>query len=121
VGEDDGAAPSLAEWLLGPKGPVIPIRSIERPPSAELRPDQLDTDSLPPYEALDPILVAYVEEDRSVQEIVAMGHEAEVVARVAKMVDDAEYKRRQGPVGVRITTRAFGKDRRMPIANRWLG
>lgn len=122
VGEDDGGAgPSLAEWLLGPKGPVIPIRSIERAPSAELRPGQLDTDSLPPYETLDPILVAYVEEDRSIDEIVKMGHDAEVVARVAKMVDGAEYKRRQGPVGVRITTRAFGKDRRMPIANRWLG
>jgi NAD+ synthase (glutamine-hydrolysing) len=121
VGEDDGGAPSLAEWLLGPKGPVIPIRSIEREPSAELRPNQLDTDSLPPYETLDPILAAYVEGDRSIDEIVAMGHDPEVVARVAKMVDGAEYKRRQGPVGVRITTRAFGKDRRMPIANRWLG
>ncbi len=101
--------------------PVIPERVFTKPPSAELRPDQKDTDSLPPYEILDSILHACVEEDRSVEEIVAMGFDEELVRRVAKMVDRNEYKRRQSPPGVKITPRAFGKDRRLPITNRYAG
>ncbi len=97
--------------------PVIPKRILERPPTAELKADQKDEDSLPPYSVLDPILKAYVEEDRSVAEIVEMGFEREVVTRVVAMVDGSEYKRRQAPIGVKITHRAFGKDRRMPITN----
>ncbi len=95
----------------------IPEAVIEKPPSAELRPDQADTDSLPPYEVLDPILAAYVEGDHTAPEIIAMGHDPEIVARVVRLVDLSEYKRRQMPPGVRITTKAFGKDRRMPITN----
>jgi NAD+ synthase (glutamine-hydrolysing) len=100
---------------------VIPLRVITKPPSAELRPGQQDTDSLPPYEVLDPILKAYVEEDRPVAEIVAMGNDPEVVARVIRLVDLSEYKRRQAPPGPRITSRAFGRDRRLPITNRFRG
>jgi NAD+ synthase (glutamine-hydrolysing) len=96
---------------------IIPQSVIDKPPSAELRPDQLDTDSLPPYDMLDPIIEAYVEDDRSVDEMVAMGHDAELVRRVVKMVDRNEYKRRQSPPGIKITPRAFGRDRRLPIAN----
>jgi NAD+ synthase (glutamine-hydrolysing) len=96
----------------------IPESVIEKAPSAELRPEQLDVDSLPPYEQLDPILAGYVEEDATVAELVAQGHDPELVARVARLVDRAEYKRRQNPPGVKITTKAFGKDRRMPITNR---
>ncbi len=98
---------------------IIPRRVFEKAPSAELRPDQKDSDSLPPYPVLDPILEAYVEEDMSAAEIVALGHEKETVRRVIAMVDKAEYKRRQGPPGVRISHRAFGKDRRLPITNRF--
>ncbi len=101
---------------MGP-GPVIPQRILERPPTAELRPDQKDEDSLPPYAVLDPILKAYVEEDRSPEDIVAEGIDPETVARVIAMVDRSEYKRRQAPLGIKITHRAFGKDRRMPITN----
>ena len=97
----------------------IPRVIIDKPPSAELRPDQLDTDSLPPYEVLDPILKAYVEEDRSFSEIVDMGFEEQLVRRVIRMVDTNEYKRRQAAPGVKITPRAFGRDRRMPITNRF--
>jgi NAD+ synthase (glutamine-hydrolysing) len=100
---------------------LIPRSVIEKPPSAELRPDQLDSDSLPPYEVLDPILQAYVEEDRSVGEIVAAGFDEELVQRVVKMVDRNEYKRRQAAPGIKITPRAFGRDRRLPIANRYRG
>ena len=96
---------------------VIPPAVINRPPTAELRPNQLDTDSLPPYEVLDPILVALVERDRSVEEIVAEGYDPATVARVAELVDRAEYKRRQAPPGIKITERAFGRDRRLPITN----
>jgi len=96
----------------------IPARTIERPPTAELRAGQMDTDSLPPYEVLDPILKAYVEDDWEVDRIVAMGHDRALVQRVIKMVDRAEYKRRQAPPGIRITPRALGKDRRLPITNR---
>ncbi|HMZ56998.1 MAG: NAD+ synthase [Nitrospira sp.] len=102
--------------LVGP-APVIPKRVLERPPTAELRPDQKDEDSLPPYAILDPILKAYVEEDRALEDIVAMGFARETVVRVMAMVDRSEYKRRQAPLGIKITHRAFGKDRRMPITN----
>ncbi|NLF02300.1 MAG: NAD+ synthase [Anaerolineales bacterium] len=98
---------------------VIPERVITRAPSAELRPDQQDTDSLPPYEMLDPILQAYVEEDCAPDEIVAQGYDEAVVRRMVRMVDQSEYKRRQAPPGVKITTRAFGRDRRLPITNRY--
>ncbi|MDH5691657.1 MAG: NAD(+) synthase, partial [Gammaproteobacteria bacterium] len=96
---------------------IIPLRIIDRPPSAELREDQTDQDSLPPYEILDPILEAYVEKDLSGAEIVALGFEKAVVERVIRLVDMNEYKRRQSPPGIRITPKAFGKDRRMPITN----
>ena len=102
----------------GPDGSWIPARTIQRPPTAELRHGQMDTDSLPPYEVLDPILKAYVEEDWEVDRIVSMGHDRALVQRVIKMVDRAEYKRRQAPPGIRITPRALGKDRRLPITNR---
>jgi NAD+ synthase (glutamine-hydrolysing) len=105
---------------LGPK-PVIPQSIIEKEPSAELRPDQRDVDTLPPYETLDPIVEAYVEEDKSVDEIAAMGFDEQLVKRVMAMVDRNEYKRRQAPPGVKISPRAFGRDRRLPIANRYKG
>ena len=98
---------------------LIPAAVIEKPPSAELKPDQRDTDSLPPYEVLDPILEAYVEDDRSLEEIVHMGFDEALVKRVIGMVDRNEYKRRQAPPGVKITPRAFGRDRRLPITNRY--
>jgi len=101
--------------------PVIPKRTLDRPPSAELKPNQKDEDTLPPYEVLDPILQAYVEEDRSLDEIVEAGFDRATVVRVVKMVDSSEFKRRQAPIGVKITPRAFGKDRRMPITNRYRG
>ncbi len=100
-------------------GPVIPRSVIEKPPSAELRPNQKDVDSLPPYEVLDPILKAYVEEDRSFEEMLAMGFDRKTVERVMRLVDISEYKRRQAPPGVKITPRAFGRDRRLPITNRY--
>jgi NAD+ synthase (glutamine-hydrolysing) len=98
---------------------LIPLSVLDKPPSAELRPDQRDDDSLPSYDVLDPLLAALVEHDHSVGELVAAGADPELVSRVARMVDVAEYKRRQSPPGVRITARAFGKDRRMPITNRF--
>jgi len=94
---------------------------MEKEPSAELRPDQRDVDTLPSYETLDPILEAYVEEDKSVDAIAAMGFDQELVKRVMAMVDRNEYKRRQAPPGVKISPRAFGRDRRLPIANRYRG
>ena len=97
--------------------PVIPKRTLDRPPTAELRPNQKDEDSLPPYKILDPILQAYVEEDRSLEEIVEAGFDRATVGRVMMMVDGSEYKRRQAPIGIKITHRALGKDRRMPITN----
>jgi NAD+ synthase (glutamine-hydrolysing) len=99
--------------------PVIPRTVIEKPPSAELRPDQKDTDSLPPYDILDPILQAYAENDRSFEEILAMGFDRKTVERVMRLVDTSEYKRRQAPPGVKITARAFGRDRRLPITNKY--
>ena len=100
-------------------GDRIPRAIIEKPPSAELRPNQLDTDTLPDYAVLDPILEAYVEQDRSLAEIVEMGFDEKLVSRVIRMVDTNEYKRRQAAPGVKITPRAFGRDRRMPITNRF--
>jgi NAD+ synthase (glutamine-hydrolysing) len=97
--------------------PVIPQRTLDRPPSAELRPDQKDEDSLPPYSILDPILQAYIEEDRSPDDIIKAGFDRATVARVVEMVDRSEFKRHQAPIGVKITPRALGKDRRMPITN----
>ena len=102
---------------LGPDGMVIPTRIITKPPSAELRPDQKDEDSLPPYDALDDILHGLIELEQSVEDVVARGHDAETVKRIWRMLDRAEYKRRQAPPGVKITLRAFGKDRRYPITN----
>jgi len=100
---------------------VIPRSSIEKPPSAELRPGQLDVDSLPPYPILDPIIEAYVEDDKPLDEIVAMGFEEAAVRRVIGMINRNEYKRRQAPPGVKITPRAFGRDRRLPLASRYQG
>ncbi len=115
----------LAEWRNqqptlradGSIGPVIPERIITRPPSAELRPDQTDQDSLPPYEVLDAILARYMEEDQGIDEIVAAGYERADVERVTRLIKLNEYKRRQSPVGIRITHRAFGRDWRYPITS----
>jgi NAD+ synthase (glutamine-hydrolysing) len=104
--------------LDGLPGP-IPDSVLDKPPSAELRPDQRDDESLPPYEELDPVLQGYVERDRTAAELVTEGFDPAVVDQVVRLVDGAEYKRRQNPPGVRITTKAFGKDRRMPITNRY--
>jgi NAD+ synthase (glutamine-hydrolysing) len=104
-----------------PGSAPIPERTLTRPPSAELRPDQTDQDTLPPYDVLDPILRLYVEEDRSTREIAELGYEEDLVRRVIEMVDRSEYKRRQSPPGIKITPRALGKDRRLPITNRWRG
>ncbi|HZQ50298.1 MAG TPA: NAD+ synthase [Candidatus Dormibacteraeota bacterium] len=100
-------------------GQVIPERVLTKAPSAELKPGQKDVDSLPPYDVLDPILDGYVEDDLSREELVAAGHDPKTVARVIELVDRSEYKRRQAPPGVKITPRAFGRDRRMPITNRY--
>jgi len=100
---------------------LIPQSIIDRPPSAELRPDQRDEDSLPPYAELDPVLQAYVELDRSREELVAEGFDPQVVERAIAMIDRAEYKRRQAPPGVKLRPKAFGRDRRTPITNRWQG
>ena len=110
----------LARWrnAQGPR-PPIPDRVLEKAPTAELRADQKDTDSLPPYEVLDPVIEAYVEHDLSPREIVERGFDPELVDRVAAMIDRAEYKRRQAPPGVKITPKAFGRDRRLPITNRY--
>ena len=96
---------------------LVPAPIIEKPPSAELRPDQKDSDSLPPYEILDSILTAYVEEDKSVDQIVALGFDKATVQKTAKLVDRSEYKRRQAPPGVKITSRSFGRDRRLPLTS----
>jgi NAD+ synthase (glutamine-hydrolysing) len=99
--------------------PLVPEVVLTKAPSAELRPDQRDEDSLPPYDVLDPVLQGLVERDCSIAQLVDEGQPADVVSRVARLVDLAEYKRRQSPPGVRITPKAFGKDRRMPITNRY--
>jgi NAD+ synthase (glutamine-hydrolysing) len=103
------------------RSPVIPEAVLTKPPSAELRPGQRDDQSLPPYDELDPILKAYVEDDMTAGELVAAGHDDALVRRVVTLVDRAEYKRRQAPPGVRVTPKAFGKDRRLPITNRYTG
>jgi len=100
---------------------LIPQSIIDKAPSAELRPDQRDVDSLPPYDVLDPILEGYVEQDLSVADLVELGHDEATVLAVAALVDSSEYKRRQAPPGIRVTSRAFGKDRRMPVTNRFRG
>jgi NAD+ synthase (glutamine-hydrolysing) len=100
---------------------LVPETVLDKPPSAELRPDQRDSDSLPAYSVLDPILEAYIEGDMSVAEIEEAGFDAETARRVALLVDRNEYKRRQAPPGVRVSPKAFGKDRRLPITNRWPG
>ncbi|MBO6947478.1 MAG: NAD+ synthase [Rhodospirillales bacterium] len=107
----------LPPGAMGPEGMVIPERIITKPPSAELRPDQKDEDSLPPYDDLDGILRALIEDEKSVDGVVALGYDEDTVKRIWKLLDRAEYKRRQAPPGVKITERAFGKDRRYPITN----
>jgi NAD+ synthase (glutamine-hydrolysing) len=108
----------LARWR-NTQSPAIPQRVIERPPSAELAPDQQDSDSLPSYDVLDAILVRYIEGDMSAEAIIAAGFDNDDVYKVVKLVDRCEYKRRQAPVGVRVTPRGFGRDRRYPIVNGW--
>ncbi len=108
----------VARWRNGrDPQPVIPQNSLDKPPSAELRPEQRDTDSLPPYDVLDPILHAYIEEDLGLDEIVALGFPAETVRHVLRLVDHSEYKRRQAAPGVKVTRRAFGRDRRLPLTS----
>jgi NAD+ synthase (glutamine-hydrolysing) len=109
----------LCRWRNAQGNPPIPESVIEKPPSAELRPDQRDDQSLPPYEVLDPILEAYIESDLTAGELVEAGFDEELVRRIVRLVDQAEYKRRQYPPGVRVTAKAFGRDRRMPITNRY--
>jgi NAD+ synthase (glutamine-hydrolysing) len=112
----------VSRWLNETRGrTLIPSEIIDKAPSAELRPDQTDQDSLPPYDVLDSVLRLYVEEDVSREEIVARGHESSLVERVIRLTDLAEYKRRQGAPGIKITPKAFGKDRRMPITNGYGG
>jgi NAD+ synthetase len=105
--------------LGAPDSPLIPERIITRPPSAELRADQCDQDSLPPYEILDSIMASYVEKDMAPHEIIAAGHSAADVRKVIGLIDRSEYKRRQSPPGIRITARGFGRDRRYPITNKY--
>ena len=109
----------LSRWR-NRENEVIPVAIIEKAPSAELRPDQFDTDSLPPYDVLDAVLEQYIERDRTVDEIAAVGFDRDLVCRIARMVDRNEYKRRQAPPGVKITSKGFGRDRRLPITNRYL-
>jgi NAD+ synthase len=116
---------SLSDWrnknflsgYLGPDGLAIPERIISKKPSAELKPNQFDADSLPPYDILDDILINLIEGENSIDDIVAKGHEIKTVRRIWHMLDRAEYKRRQSPPGVKISSRAFGRDRRYPITN----
>jgi NAD+ synthase (glutamine-hydrolysing) len=103
------------------QGPAIPPDVLTKPPSAELRPDQRDDQSLPSYDALDAVLAAYVEGDRTAAELIAAGQDETLVRRITRLVDLAEYKRRQSPPGVRVTPKAFGKDRRLPITNGYRG
>jgi NAD+ synthase (glutamine-hydrolysing) len=117
---------ALARWrnqraVQDGGGELIPQAVLDKPPSAELRPGQLDTDSLPPYEILDPILERYIEDDASIDELLTEGFDRDTVEQVIRLVDGAEYKRRQAPPGPKITGRSFGKDRRLPITNRFRG
>jgi NAD+ synthase len=115
----------LCEWRnvhhprlsIGPKGPVMPQRVIDKPPTAELRDNQKDQDSLPPYDLLDRILLGLVEQERAAADLVAEGLDAATVARIERLLNIAEYKRRQAPPGVKIGPRNFGRDRRYPITN----
>jgi NAD+ synthase (glutamine-hydrolysing) len=110
----------LARWRNAQgDAPPIPPNSIEKPPSAELRPDQLDTDSLPDYVQLDAILQAYVDADQGLTALIAAGFNADLARRIIQLTDTAEYKRRQYPPGTKISLRAFGRDRRLPITSRW--
>jgi NAD+ synthase (glutamine-hydrolysing) len=110
----------LARWRNdAPDGSAIPERILQKPPSAELRPDQTDQDDLPPYDEVDPILAAYVEEGCSVDEILERGHDEATVREVVRRVDGSEYKRRQSPPVLRVSARAFGRDWRFPITNGW--
>ena len=110
----------LSRWKNKSSGRVIiPESVLTKAPTAELKLDQKDTDSLPPYDILDPILKAYIEEDKSYEAILDLGFDKESVRRVISMVDGSEYKRRQSPPGIKITPRAFGRDRRFPITNRY--
>jgi NAD+ synthase (glutamine-hydrolysing) len=112
----------LCRWKNRVTGKTtIPERMFSKEPSAELRPDQKDSDTLPPYPALDPILRAYIEEDRSLADVLSLGCEPECAKRVIRMIDKSEYKRRQSPPGIKITQRAFGRDRRFPITNKYRG
>jgi NAD+ synthase (glutamine-hydrolysing) len=108
----------LVRWrnAQGPDEGPIPERVVAKPPSAELRPDQKDTDSLPPYEVLDPIIAAYVEQHLAAPDIVRLGHDPAVVAGVIRRIDTSEYKRRQAAPGIKISSKAFGLGRRSPIA-----
>jgi len=108
-----------AEAVSAGQVPPIPENSITKPPSAELAPGQMDTDSLPPYEVLDALLDDYVEKDMGTAELIAAGHDPALVERVVRMVDAAEYKRRQYPPGPKISQKNFGRDRRLPITSRW--
>ncbi|MCA1803614.1 MAG: NAD(+) synthase, partial [Rhodothermaceae bacterium] len=114
---------AICNWLndVFYKKEVIPLSTITKPPSAELRPDQKDTDSLPEYAVLDQILKSYIEEQKSVREIVKEGFDADTVKRVIGMVDLNEYKRRQAAPGLRVSAKAFGIGRRLPIVQRWTG
>ena len=105
--------------LRNAQGPVIPENIFTKAPTAELKPNQKDSDTLPEYAVLDPILKAYIEEDKDIEKIATYGVSQDVVAKVVRMVDASEYKRRQSPPGVKITPKAFGRDRRMPITNRY--
>jgi NAD+ synthase (glutamine-hydrolysing) len=112
----------LARWRNDQAGgPVIPSHTISKPPSAELRPDQRDDQSLPSYEVLDPLLEAYIEGDRTRANLVADGFDGDMVDRIVRLVDLAEYKRRQTPPGIRVSRKGFGRDRRLPIVNRYWG
>jgi NAD+ synthase (glutamine-hydrolysing) len=109
----------LCRWRNSQGEEVIPASIIDREPSAELAEDQKDSDSLPPYDVLDRIIEEYVELDKGLDEIIASGIDAETVRRITRLIDRNEYKRRQAPPGIKITSRAFGKDRRFPITNRF--
>ncbi|MCB2051533.1 MAG: NAD(+) synthase, partial [Novosphingobium sp.] len=104
---------------LGPDGPVIPANILVKPPSAELRPDQRDDDSLPPYPVLDEILLGLVDHEKSVDQVVSEGHDRETVTRIERLLHLAEYKRRQAPPGVKLGSRNFGRDRRYPITHKF--
>ena len=117
---------ALAKWrneaaMSTGTTPPIPPNSIEKQPSAELRPDQLDTDSLPDYELLDAILEMYVDQDASIADLEAKGFDLALIHRIINLTDRAEYKRRQYPPGTKISSKSFGRDRRLPITNRWKG